>query len=396
MSAAGPPKGELRPLEVCTSAYADKLARLAADLAAAAGNPGGGTPCRPREDDVEPVSRPRAAARARDRPLPFQRGDRDRCGGRRRQGRGHDPLRRPGRRDARARRDAGRGAAAEIDHAGRRGRRRGHRVVVVPPRPRARRGHRARRADGRRPHRHLHARQRAPRPLPRLSEFVRHAGLRARASPPRLVAGQAVRGAGACPLPQRRCLLRRCRAALRRRPTRFSRRHRVRRRTRCTSRSAASPTRAPYASDYTFEHIYYRSIRERTQDFLRTRDYLWRWDTDWFWCSKNVGAQQPLVRRLLGRKRLNSITYQRIMRWNSRVRRQPRLGPAARRARRIGDPGRRHSARSRRRVPRLPARRHRHPPDLDLPDPGERRPPIFRSTRCARALCSSISASGTR
>ena len=76
---------------------------------------------------------------------------------------------------------------------------------------------------------------------------------------------------------------------------------------------------APYASDYTFEHIYYRSIRERTQDFLRTRDYLWRWDTDWFWCSKNVGAQQPLLRRLLGRKRLNSITYQRIMRWNSRV-----------------------------------------------------------------------------
>jgi FAD/FMN-containing dehydrogenase len=76
---------------------------------------------------------------------------------------------------------------------------------------------------------------------------------------------------------------------------------------------------APYASDYTFEHIYYRSIRQRTEDFLRTRDYLWRWDTDWFWCSKNVGAQQPLLRRLLGRKRLNSITYQRIMRWNSRI-----------------------------------------------------------------------------
>jgi len=76
---------------------------------------------------------------------------------------------------------------------------------------------------------------------------------------------------------------------------------------------------APYASDYTFEHIYYRSIRERGQDFLRTRDYLWRWDTDWFWCSKNVGAQHPLLRRLLGRRRLNSITYQRIMRWNARV-----------------------------------------------------------------------------
>ena len=75
---------------------------------------------------------------------------------------------------------------------------------------------------------------------------------------------------------------------------------------------------APYASDYTFERIYYRSIRERTSDFLSIRDYLWRWDTDWFWCSKNVGAQYPLVRRLLGRDRLGSITYQRIMRWNSR------------------------------------------------------------------------------
>jgi FAD/FMN-containing dehydrogenase len=76
---------------------------------------------------------------------------------------------------------------------------------------------------------------------------------------------------------------------------------------------------APYTSDYTFERIYYRSIRERAEDYLATRDYLWRWDTDWFWCSKNVGAQHPLLRRVYGRERLNSITYQRIMRWNSRV-----------------------------------------------------------------------------
>ena len=76
---------------------------------------------------------------------------------------------------------------------------------------------------------------------------------------------------------------------------------------------------APATSDYTCERIYYRSIREREHDWLTTRDYVWRWDTDWFWCSKNVGAQHPLVRRLLGRDRLNSVTYQRIMRWNSRV-----------------------------------------------------------------------------
>ncbi len=76
---------------------------------------------------------------------------------------------------------------------------------------------------------------------------------------------------------------------------------------------------APYTSDYGFERIYYRSIRERKEDFLTTRDYFWRWDTDWFWCSKNVGAQHPVLRRMLGRKRLNSVTYQKIMRWNARV-----------------------------------------------------------------------------
>ena len=75
---------------------------------------------------------------------------------------------------------------------------------------------------------------------------------------------------------------------------------------------------APFVSDYTFERIYYRSLREKSFDYLTVRDYLWRWDTDWFWCSKNVGAQNPLLRRLFGRNRLNSITYQRIMRWNAR------------------------------------------------------------------------------
>jgi len=72
------------------------------------------------------------------------------------------------------------------------------------------------------------------------------------------------------------------------------------------------------ASDYTWMRQYWRSLRERDQDFLSIHDYLWRWDTDWFWCSKNVGAQFPPVRLLLGRKRLNSISYQRIMRASHR------------------------------------------------------------------------------
>ena len=77
---------------------------------------------------------------------------------------------------------------------------------------------------------------------------------------------------------------------------------------------------APHTSDYTFEEIYYQSLRTREADFLSARDYLWRWDTDWFWCSKNLGAQHRFVRRLLGRERLASRFYQQVMRWNSRWR----------------------------------------------------------------------------
>ncbi len=77
---------------------------------------------------------------------------------------------------------------------------------------------------------------------------------------------------------------------------------------------------APSVSDYTFENIFYKSIREKREDFLTIHDYLWRWDTDWFWCSKNVLAQHPFVRKYLyGRANLGSRTYTRIMRWNSRA-----------------------------------------------------------------------------
>ena len=78
--------------------------------------------------------------------------------------------------------------------------------------------------------------------------------------------------------------------------------------------------RAPYTSDYTYEKIYYRSIAARREDYLTVRDFLWRWDTDWFWCSKNVLAQSPFFRKFVfGRKRLGSRTYATIMRWNSRT-----------------------------------------------------------------------------
>jgi len=67
-------------------------------------------------------------------------------------------------------------------------------------------------------------------------------------------------------------------------------------------------------SDYTWMRQYWQSLREKSEDYLTIHDYLWRWDTDWFWCSRNVGANLMPVRLLLGRKRLNSVTYQKIMR----------------------------------------------------------------------------------
>ena len=76
---------------------------------------------------------------------------------------------------------------------------------------------------------------------------------------------------------------------------------------------------APWTSDYTWLKMYFRSIRQRSQDFLSIHDYIWRWDTDWFWCSKNLYVQNLPMRLLLGRKRLNSISYQKVMRWNNRV-----------------------------------------------------------------------------
>jgi FAD/FMN-containing dehydrogenase len=69
----------------------------------------------------------------------------------------------------------------------------------------------------------------------------------------------------------------------------------------------------PATSDYTRSQIYYRSIQSNRQDWLAVRDYLWRWDTDWFWCSRAFGAQRPWVRRLAGPRLLRSDVYRRLL-----------------------------------------------------------------------------------
>ncbi len=71
-------------------------------------------------------------------------------------------------------------------------------------------------------------------------------------------------------------------------------------------------------SDYTGQHIYYRSIQHKRRDLLTVRDYLWRWDTDWFWCSRAFGAQRPTLRRFWPRRWLRSDFYWRIVNLETR------------------------------------------------------------------------------
>ncbi|MDQ6745565.1 MAG: FAD-binding oxidoreductase [Actinomycetota bacterium] len=85
---------------------------------------------------------------------------------------------------------------------------------------------------------------------------------------------------------------------------------------------------APFTSDYAGMNVYYRSIQERRVDYLTVHDYLWRWDTDWFWCSRAFGVQDPRVRWLVPKRWLRSDNYWKLVEIERRygpVRRVERL-----------------------------------------------------------------------
>ena len=77
--------------------------------------------------------------------------------------------------------------------------------------------------------------------------------------------------------------------------------------------------KAPYTSRYTYLKIYYKSIQKRKTDYLSIHDYIWRWDTDWFWCSEIFGLQNPLIRFIVGKWTLNSRFYLKLGRINRRL-----------------------------------------------------------------------------
>ncbi|HEX5405908.1 MAG TPA: FAD-binding oxidoreductase, partial [Pseudonocardiaceae bacterium] len=87
---------------------------------------------------------------------------------------------------------------------------------------------------------------------------------------------------------------------------------------------------APYLSDYTGQRIYYKSVGERAEDFLTIRDYLWRWDTDWFWCSKVFGVQNPAIRRFWPQRYLRSDVYRKMVAFDRRHQLSDRLYRATR------------------------------------------------------------------
>ncbi|MFC9892993.1 FAD-binding oxidoreductase [Nocardia sp. NPDC127579] len=69
-------------------------------------------------------------------------------------------------------------------------------------------------------------------------------------------------------------------------------------------------------SDYTGMDIYYRSIQHESgikTDRLTIHDYLWRWDTDWFWCSRAFGAQNPRIRKFWPKRYRRSSFYWKLV-----------------------------------------------------------------------------------
>lgn len=72
-------------------------------------------------------------------------------------------------------------------------------------------------------------------------------------------------------------------------------------------------------SDYTGQRVYYRSLQQRTTDALTMNDYLWRWDTDWFWCSGAFGAQNRWVRRAWPTRWRRSDVYHRLVGLDERI-----------------------------------------------------------------------------
>ncbi len=73
---------------------------------------------------------------------------------------------------------------------------------------------------------------------------------------------------------------------------------------------------AEFVSNYKYLKVYYKSIKNNKVDYLTIKDYIWRWDPDWFWCSIHFGMQNAILRTILGKFCLKSTFYWKVMAWN--------------------------------------------------------------------------------
>jgi FAD/FMN-containing dehydrogenase len=76
--------------------------------------------------------------------------------------------------------------------------------------------------------------------------------------------------------------------------------------------------KAPWLSDYTGQQVFYKSLRTSREDFLTIKNYIWRWDTDWFWCSRAFGVQHPALRRLWPRRYRRSDVYRKLVAYDQK------------------------------------------------------------------------------
>lgn len=74
---------------------------------------------------------------------------------------------------------------------------------------------------------------------------------------------------------------------------------------------------APQTSDYSWLHVFYKSTRELDEDYLRTEDYFFRYDTECHWLSRTVPFMETVPARLvLGKLLLGSTN---LISWSNRL-----------------------------------------------------------------------------
>jgi len=93
------------------------------------------------------------------------------------------------------------------------------------------------------------------------------------------------------------------------------RRHRVQRtRGALPDRRGVQRQGRPGLSDYTGQQVYYKSLQTSREDFLTIKDYIWRWDTDWFWCSRRSACRDSKLRPFSGPRQVRrSNVYRKLV-----------------------------------------------------------------------------------